>query len=98
MLSIDLFFAASGGCRWRARSKQVDLDQYSFGSVSTFGPGRESSPGPFRREAHEETSDRMKSALVAILILILVICGAVKVEEHREPRGKRGGRSRAEAA
>ncbi len=77
MLSIDLFFAASGGCRWQ-RSKQVDLDQYSFGSVSTFGPGRESSPGPFRREAHEETSDRMKSALVAILILILVICGAVK--------------------
>jgi hypothetical protein len=30
------------------------------------------------REAHEETSDRMKSALVGILILILVICGAVK--------------------
>jgi hypothetical protein len=34
--------------------------------------------GPFMREAHEETSDRMKSARVGILILVLVICGAVK--------------------
>jgi hypothetical protein len=30
------------------------------------------------RGAHEETSDRMKSAGVGILILILIICGAVK--------------------
>jgi hypothetical protein len=30
------------------------------------------------RGAHEETSDRMKSARVGILILILIICGAVK--------------------
>jgi len=30
------------------------------------------------RGAHEETSDRMKSAHVGILILILIICGAVK--------------------
>ena len=29
------------------------------------------------RGAHEETSDRMESARVGILILILVICGAV---------------------
>ena len=28
--------------------------------------------------AHEETSDRMKLARVGILILILIICGAVK--------------------
>ena len=30
------------------------------------------------RGAHEETNDRMKSARVGILILILIICGAVK--------------------
>jgi hypothetical protein len=42
------------------------------------GPGRDSSPGPFWRGAHEETNDRMKSTRVGILILTLVICGAVK--------------------
>ena len=30
------------------------------------------------RGAHEETSNRMKSARIGILILILIICGAVK--------------------
>jgi hypothetical protein len=30
------------------------------------------------RRAHEDTSDRMKSARVGILILILILCGAVK--------------------
>ncbi len=37
-----------------------------------------SGAGPFRRGAHEGVSHRMKLASISILILILVICGAVK--------------------
>src|SRR5436309_10881150 len=68
------FFAASGGAVAGAHDlTQVDLDQYTFWTWT-----QKQCPGPFRRGAHEETSDRMKSARVGILILILVICGAVK--------------------
>src|SRR5262245_54366341 len=34
------------------------------------------------REAHEETSDRMKSARVGILILVLIICGVPRSTEN----------------
>ena len=39
--------------------------------------GAKAAFGHSMRGAHEETNDRMKSARVAILILILIICGAV---------------------
>ena len=40
--------------------------------------GAKAALGHLMRGAHEETSDRMKSARIGILILILIICGAVK--------------------